>query len=375
VHLPDQVAGGPPAIAYVDANTFFLTCEAIERGEDLVGSATPIVVGWDPRLPGRARSIVTTSNRAARALGITSGLSSAVALKRAREQGLTVTFYPPRHDLYSRYSQRLMDALRGETRLLEPRSVDEAALWWDGGYAVEPAMRLRERVRAATGGLTIAVGIAVNPLTAKIASEAAKGAGVHVVPPGGEAAFLAPLPCRALVGIGPKTEQRLRELGLQHIGDIAAQSLPRLVDLFGRSYGRYLHEASRGIDHSTLNSSPESRSQSAEHTWPADTDDRAAIWGMLRAQATEVAQRLRQDSLVAGEVAIKLRYADWVTVTRQQQLVVPTDEAEVLAAGAAALMRRHWDRRPIRLIGLRASRLSPRTEHVQLPLSHISAPR
>jgi DNA polymerase-4 len=373
MQLVDHIPDGPVAIAHVDADAFFLTCEAIERREDLAGSSTPIVVGWDPRLPARARSIVTTSNRAARALGITSGLSAAVALKRARDNGLTITFYPPRHELYSRYSQRLMDVLRRETRRLEPRSIDEAALWWDHGYAVEPALHFRERVRAATGGLTISVGIAANPLTAKIASETAKGPGVHVVPPGGEAAFLAPLPCRALIGIGPKTEKRLLELGLTRIGDIAAQSLPHLVALFGRSYGRYLFEASRGIDHATLDAAPEAKSQSAESTWPTDTDDRAEIWRVLRSQAHAVARRLQQDGLVAGEVAIKLRYADWVTITRQLQLGHPTDEPEVLAAGAAALMRRHWDRRPIRLIGVRAARLTPRTDHIQLPLPLASA--
>jgi DNA polymerase-4 len=141
------------------------------------------------------------------------------------------------------------------------------------------------------------------------------------------------------------------------------------VDNFGSSYGRYLQRASRGDDDSTLVGEHTWKSISAEHTFARDTDDRAEIWRRLQAQAREVSQRLRNEELVAGEVAIKLRYGvTWETITRQQRLGAPTDEAEVLAAGAAALMRKAWTRRPIRLIGLRAAKLAPRSDAVQLPL-------
>jgi DNA polymerase-4 len=213
--------------------------------------------------------------------------------------------------------------------------------------------------------------VAANLLVAKMASEAAKARDEHlcIVLPGDEAAFLAPLPIRALVGVGPKSEARLHSLGIQSVGDLAAQPLASLVDLFGSAYGRYLHRASRGEDDSALNQAPLSRSISAEHTFARDTADRAEIWRMLRAQADEVASRLRADGLVAGEVGIKLRYGvSFETITRQQRLGSPTADAQILAAGAAALMRKAWTRRPIRLIGLRAARLEPPSAAEQLAL-------
>jgi DNA polymerase-4 len=158
-------------------------------------------------------------------------------------------------------------------------------------------------------------------------------------------------------------------LDITTIGQLAERPLEWLVDQFGASYGRYLQRASRGEDDSTLVGEHTSKSISAEHTFSRDTSDRAEIWQRLQAQAREVSERLREDNLVAGEVAIKVRYGiTWETITRQQRLGSPTDDAGVLAAGAAALMRKAWTRRPIRLIGLRAAKLDARGAHVQLAL-------
>jgi DNA polymerase-4 len=174
------------------------------------------------------------------------------------------------------------------------------------------------------------------------------------------------MPIRALIGVGPKAEERLRALGIETIGDLAERPLPDLIGAFGPSYGRYLHRASRGEDDSELSDQRQSKSISAENTFAVDTRDRAALWQELRAQADEVARRLRREGLVAAEVAIKLRYTNWETITRQMRLTVPTDDAAALAAGAAALMRRHWERtRPIRLLGVRAGRLQPAGELIQ----------
>jgi DNA polymerase-4 len=204
-----------------------------------------------------------------------------------------------------------------------------------------------------------------------MASEAAKTRDDHIclVGPGEAQNFLASLSVRALVGIGPKSEARLRGFGIGTIGDLAARPLEWLVDEFGSSYGRYLHRASRGEDDSTLVGERNYKSISAEHTFSRDTSDRAEIWRRLQSQAREVADRLRDEQLLAGEVAIKVRYGvTWETITRQQRLGSPTDDHEVLAAGAAALMRKAWTRRPIRLIGMRASKLEPRSDAVQLTL-------
>jgi DNA polymerase-4 len=346
----------------------YFSVEALET-PGLAEDTRAIVISVDPRT--YPRGVVTTANGVARTLGINSGMSTALAARMAAERGVEMVCIPPRHALYGEYSRRLMNILRTETPLLEQRSIDEAALDWSHhGYDPAPVLALRQHVLTEIG-LSISLGVAGTPLVAKMASEQAKSHTDHVciVKPGASAGFLAPLPIRALVGIGPKSEARMRGLGLERIGDIAAQPLHELVQHFGKAYGRYLHQASRGEDAATLVGEHTYKSISAEHTFGQDTSDRAEIWRRLQAQAQDVAGRLKDEQLMASEVAIKVRYGvTWITITRQQRLATPTDDAQVLAAGAAALMRKAWNRRPIRLIGLRAGRLEAPPDGVQLTM-------
>jgi DNA polymerase-4 len=359
---------------HCDVDKMYYSVEALETPV-LAADTRAVIISSDPK--DYPRAVVTTANGVARSIGISSGMSTAIATRMAREQGIDVLYVPPRHDVYSRYSRRLMDVLRTETPLIEQRSIDEAALdWRQHGFAPDPVVRLRARILDEIG-LSVSFGVAPSLLVAKMASEAAKAREDHVevVAPGCEAAWLAPLSVRALVGIGPKSEARLLGLGIATIGQLAERPLDWLVDQFGSSYGRYLCRASRGEDESTLVGEHTSKSISAEHTFARDTSDRAEIWRRLQAQAEEVAERLRGEKLLASEVAIKVRYGvTWETITRQQRLGSPTDQAPVLAAGAAALMRKAWTRRPIRLIGLRASRLDTKSEAIQLPLIPFQAP-
>lgn len=360
-----------PVYLHCDVDKMFYAVEALENPA-LAADPRVVIISVDPREYPRA--VVTTANGVARGLGINSGMSTAIATRVAREHGLEVVYVAPRHEVYGRYSKRLMELLRTETPLLEQRSIDEAALDWSHhGYALSPVLAVRQRVLDEIG-LSVSFGVASTLLVAKMASEVAKSVDSHVtvVQPGEAAAFLAPLSVRALVGVGPKTEVRLRGNQIETIGDLAQQRLEQLVEQFGPAYGRYLHQASRGEDESTLVGEHTYKSVSAEHTFARDTADRAEIWQRLQAQARDVAARLRHEDLVAGEVAIKLRYGvTWETITRQQRLGVPTDDASVLAAGAAALMRRSWTRRPIRLIGLRAGKLAPAHPHTQFPLPEV----
>lgn len=349
---------------YLDADRFFYSVEAIERPE-LAEEIRPVVISRDPREAPRA--VVTTANDAARRLGITSALSSAVALRRAPN----AIFLPPRHDVYARYSRRLMELLRTASPLVQQRSVDEAALDWSHqGFEAAAAIALRERIDAEIG-LSVSLGVAASPLVGKMASEAAKSEPSHVlvVRPGEEPTFLAPMPVRAMIGIGPKAEARLKALGIERIADLQARELGDLVDQLGSAYGRYLHRACRGEDDSELIEEQEPKSISAERTFSQDTADRRWLWQELQGQAEEVAARLRSDDLVASEVAVKLRYANWDTITRQLRTAQPTDDPGALAAAGAALLRKHWDRtRPLRLLGLRAGKLTARPEAVQTTL-------
>jgi DNA polymerase IV len=353
---------------HCDVDKMYFSVEALET-PGLADERRAVIIGMDPR--EYARGIVTTANGVARAIGISSGMSTAIAGRIAHEHGLEIVFVRPRHAVYAAYSRRLMDLLRTTTPLLEQRSIDEAALdWRHHGFLNEPILDLRQRVLNDIG-LSVSFGVAPTLLVAKMASEVAKAAVDHVcvVRPGEAVSFLAPLPVRALIGVGPKSEARLRSFDITTIGQLAERPLEWVVDQFGSAYGRYLFSASRGEDESTLVGERAWKSISAEHTFNRDTVDRAEIWRMLQAQAAEVAERLRKEQLVASEVAIKVRYGvTWETITRQQRLGAPTDDQDILAAGAAALMRRAWTRRPIRLIGVRASKLEPRSDAVQLAL-------
>jgi DNA polymerase-4 len=356
---------------HCDVDKMYYSVEALET-PSLAAETRAVIISASPREYPRA--VVTTANGVARGIGITSGMSTAIATRMARERGVEVVYVAPRHEVYSRYSRRLMELLRTETPLLEQRSIDEAALdWRHHGFVDAPVLTLRKRVLDEIG-LSVSFGVASTLLVAKMASEIAKSRDDHVsvVHPGGEAGFLAPLSVRTLVGIGPKSEARLLGFGIATIGELASRPLDFLVDQFGSSYGRYLHRASRGQDDSTLVGEHTSKSISAEHTFSRDTMDRAEIWRRLQAQAQEVSQRLREENLVASEVAIKVRYGvTWETITRQQQLGSPTDDPQVLAAGAAALMRKAWTRRPIRLIGLRAARLGARNTEAAIQLGFL----
>lgn len=357
---------GPPCeprcIAHCDADRFYYAVEALERPE-LAADDRPVIVGHDPRTS--PRSIATTANDVARGLGIGSGMSAAVALRMAPH----ALFVAPRHELYRTYSDRLMALLRSASAVVEPLSIDEAWIDWSAhGYAESSVVALREQVLAATG-LSISIGVASSKLVAKMATESAKPGGDRVVRPGDEAAFLAPLAVRALFGVGPKTAERLAEAGIDTVGEIARRTRERLVELLGMSHGGSLWDRAHGRDDSPLEPERAARSYSAEHTFPYDTVDRRQLWAELRSQATEVAARLQAEGLHAGEVAIKLRYASFETLTRQTRLSLPTASGDEIALAAAALMRRHWDTaRAVRLIGVRAARLLPAARPVQLPL-------
>lgn len=364
-HPSDSPPPSPRCIAHCDADRFYYAVEVLEN-PGLTADARPVVIGHDPRTS--PRSIVTTANDAARALGIGSGMSAAIALRMAPD----AIFIPPRHALYHAYSERMMAVLREASPTVETLSIDEAWLDWSAhGFEVGPAEQLRQQVHDATG-LSISIGVSTSKLVAKMATEAAKPGGVRVVRSGEEAAFLAPQPVRALLGVGPRTAERLVDAGLATIGDVARRSRSALVELLGQSHGGALWEHANGRDDSTLNPSREARSYSAEHTFPYDTRDRRALWDELQAQSREVADRLRADGLCAGEVAIKLRYAGFETLTRQTRLTVPSAAADAIAATAATLVRRHWDRaQAIRLIGVRAGRLRSADAPVQLPLPSL----
>ncbi len=276
----------------------------------------------------------------------------------------------PRHTLYRDYSRRVMAILHQTSPVVEQMSIDEAYLDLsdqvaDWGTAVEIASGLQRQVGEEVG-LSASLGVATNKLVAKVASDRDKPGGLTVVRPGEEAAFLAPLPVRVLWGVGPVTAQKLAQMGVETVGELAKLPQEELRARFGR-HGADMARRAQGIDERPVVTEHELKSVSQERTFARDLRDAAALKRQLWRLSQGVGRRLKRAELAAGTVAIKLRYADFTTLTRQMQLAVPTDDERTIYRAALILLRRAWQRdRPVRLLGVAGRDLSPPAG--QLPL-------
>ncbi len=257
--------------------------------------------------------------------------------------------------------------LRRYTPVIEPLSLDEAFLDLGGNrdarqHPKQTGLRIKAEVREATGGLTSSVGIATAKSVAKIASDLRKPDGLVVVPPGPEAAFLAPLPLRALPGLGPAAERRLDGLGLRTIGDIAATPVEVLTARLG-SGGPSMHAMALGIDPRTVSVPGAPKSISREVTFERDVTDRQALRQTVRGLAQDVTQSLRRQGLWARTVRLKIRFEGFETHTFQATLTTPTDlDDEVLRTADKLVGEALTTSRPVRLIGIGAAGLSEATQ-------------
>jgi DNA polymerase-4 len=194
--------------------------------------------------------------------------------------------------------------------------------------------------------------VASNKLVAKIATDEGKPNGLVVVPPGEEAEFLAPLPVRRLWGVGPKTAERLAEVGVKRIGELAQLSDSRLKTLFG-DHGPDLAARARGIDDRPLVTEHDPRSLSAERTFATDLTDEKDLTRQMLSMSETVGRRLRKAGLAGKTVKIKLRWSDFTTITRQMKLAQPTDQDSEIFGAAQALFKAAWKPgRPVRLLGV-----------------------
>jgi DNA polymerase-4 len=263
-----------------------------------------------------------------------------------------------------------MAILREAATLVEQMSVDEAFLDVSdqiSGWVEAPrlAKKLQQRVRQDVG-LSASLGIATNKLIAKIASDRDKPGGLTVVQPGGEAAFLRPLPVRVLWGVGPVAERKLTALGVTTVGDLSLVPEHELRARFGKQGGALVRQA-QGIDLHPVVTEHRVKSVSHERTFSSDLSDPETIEQELHHLSELVAERLVKSSFVARTVGIKLRYSDFTTLTRQMTLDVPTDDEKQIFQAALTLVQRTWQRgRPVRLLGVSARHLS--TPAGQLPL-------
>ena len=353
-----------PTILHVDLDAFFAAVEQRDRPE-LRGR--PVIVGGDPR----ARGVVSAASYEARAFGV----HSAMPLRTAAALCPAGAFLPVDGAKYRRESRRVMEILGRFTPLLEQVSIDEAFLDVAGSEPLfGPPEAIARRIRAAVRdevGLTASVGAATTKLVAKIASDLRKPDGLVVVPPGEEAAFLAPLPIRRLWGVGEQTRVVLAEHGVRTIGDLAELPVDVLVRRLG-AHGATLHDRARGIDPSPVTGDVAAKSVSHEHTFDVDTTDAEVIERTLLALAEGVASRLRAGGVRASTIAVKVRDSGFNTVTRQRTLPEPTDLADPIFRAALELVRPEVRGRRIRLLGVGAHGLG---EPAQMSLFATEDPR
>ena len=340
-------------VAHLDLDAFYAAVEELESPEL---RTQPLVVGGDPR--GRGGG--ATPNNVARRVGIHSAMSAAEALRRCPQ----AVFVRPRHPLYRQYSRGVWETVRGVVPTIEQTGLDEgyldvAEVARDFLAARVVAEAVQTAVRAATS-LTCSLGVAPCKVVAKVASDARKPGGLVVVPPGREAAFLAPLAVRRLPGVGPKAEERLRGADVETVGDLAALEDEDLRRLLPGSVGAMLRDRARGIDPRGLELGGERISISVENTFERDISDRERLHDELRGMASEVASALQRRGQVARTVTTKLRYADFSIRSRSSSLRSGIDTAETIGELACSLLDRGLRDRPgaLRLVGVGVSGLA-----------------
>jgi nucleotidyltransferase/DNA polymerase involved in DNA repair len=353
----------PPArtILHLDMDAFFAAVEARDRPE-LRGK--PVIVGADPK-GGRGRGVVSTASYEARRFGVGSAMPISTAF-RLCPHGV---YLPPDMEKYARESEQIMAILGRVSDCVEPLSIDEAFLDVSGsarafGDGVTIARRLKREIREETA-LTASVGVASVKLVAKIASDMEKPDGLVVVPPGTEAAFLAPLPVRRLWGVGPKLEEQLTRLGVVTIGDLAALEPARLTRRLG-THGHDLQRLARGEDEREVRGEPAgAKSLGQEHTYDQDTADPERLRATLLSLADAVAARLRAHSLRARTITLKYRDQDFRTTTHARSLGQATDSGSVLFETARCLFADVHRGRKVRLLGIYAS-------HFDMPRAQLA---
>lgn len=351
-------------ILHLDLDAFFCAVEAL-RDPELEGQ--PFAVGGLPN----QRGVVASCSYAARLYGV----RSAMPMTRALALCPSLIVVHGRHHDYGRISQQVMAHLHNLSHAVEQISIDEAFL--DVSDLRAPPEELARELQATIWNdlhLPCSIGGAANKLVAKIANNVGKarvktGAppmAITIVPPGEEAAFLAPLPVRELWGVGPKSAERLVALGITTIGDLAAWPQDDLEKRFGQ-HGGDLARRARGLDDRPVAPEHETKSISHETTFERDISDWDVLCRTLRHLAEGVGRRLRRANLRGATVKLKLRWADFSTITRQTTLPHPTDlDAEIYEA-AAALFEKAWaSRAPVRLIGVGVSGLQEPVEQLGL---------
>lgn len=350
----ESTGAGPRRILHVDMDAFFAAVEQRDRPE-LRGK--PVVVGSGPH----ERGIVCTASYEARPFGIHSAMPSREAYRLCPQ----AIFIPPDHRKYSAESAKVFAIFDRYTPFVEGLSCDEAFLDVTGsrrlfGDAATIAKRIRADIRDELG-LTASVGVATNKFLAKVASDLNKPDGLTIVPddPAAIRAFLAPLPAKRIFGIGKVATGILEQAGIRTIGDIQKTHPATLARLLGATAAEHLAAFAVGLDDRPVETEREEKSISREHTFPEDEPDVDVVRATLLDLAADVARRTRKAGRFASTGKIKLRWADFTTLTRQEGFATPACDDFTFREMALRLFEREPFRgRRVRLIGFGVTGLS-----------------
>jgi DNA polymerase-4 len=342
----------PEPILHVDLDAFYASVEVLK---DPALAGRPVVVGG-----AGTRGVVMSASYEARAFGI----RNAMPAVRARRLCPDAVFVPPDFESYQAHSNRFREVLLSVTPLVEPIALDEAFLDVSGAVLLfgEPeavAERIRRLVRTQVG-VTCSVGVAPSKLVAKLASRQAKPDGLVVVRAGDFWSFLDPLPARALWGVGEKTVETLARLGVKTIGDLAQTPPSVLGRLLGEQHAADLIDLAQGSDERVVVPYEAPKSVSHEETFDTDLDAEDDLLREALALSHKVAARLRKDGYRTRTVVLKIRLANFTTLTRSRTLPAPTDVAADLYEVVCELYRGlPGVRRRVRLLGVAATGLVP----------------
>jgi DNA polymerase IV len=357
----DRPGNGGLGILHADLDAFYASVEVL-KDPSLRGR--PVLVGGIG-----ARGVVTSASYEARAFGC----RNAMPMARARRLCPQAVAVPPDFAAYRRHSVTVMRIFQSITPLVEPLALDEAFLDVRGartlfGDAVAAARLLRARVRE-EAGLPLTVGVAANKFLAKLASTRGKPDGLLVVPPDRALQFLHPLPVDALWGAGQATIEVLARYGLRTVGEVAATPRATLERALGPALGAQLHQLAWARDDRQVVPFESAKSVGSEETFATDIDDPERLAREVLRCCVRTGRRLREAGLAGRTVTLKLRFADFRTITRGRTLVVATDtDTELHEVAAELLARLQLGRVPVRLVGVTVSNLQRAGAPVQLRL-------
>jgi len=348
-------------ILHIDMDAFFASVEVRDRPE-LFGK--PVIIGNEG-----GRGVVASATYQAREFGVHSAMPISQALRLVPD----AVVISPNMDKYAQSSERIMTIFESFTPLVQPLSIDEAFLDVSGatkllGTPFEIARMIRQKVWGQER-ITCSVGIASTMFIAKLATNQAKPDGIFVVAHDRVLDFLHPLPLTAIWGVGDKTAEQLSRLGLVTVGDIANISVHSLAKVVGQAQAHHLSELAWGRDTRFVTTEHIERTIGNERTFDVDVDDIDELTDQLMYLSDLVARRLRHADVATKTISLKVRFADFTTVTRNKTLTNPTDTAQEIFQIARVLLESVYVQRTrIRLLGIRGEHLVP-SKDVQAQLN------